>query len=250
MTNDTYMGDAVTREQALARTFVDLADTLVSGFDVVEFLEMLSLRCVELLDVDAAGVMLDDQRGGLGVVAASDERVHVLELMELQGREGPCLDAFRSGTSVQAGLSEAQRRWPGFAARAEPFGYRAFSALPLRLRDQTIGALNAFRGVDRPLSTMDMTTGQAFADVATIGLLHERGMRQARVLAEQLQHALSSRVMIEQAKGVLAEQAQLSIDQSFLVLREYARTHRQRLGEVAHALVNGEIRGTDLTGGH
>ena len=249
MTNETHTGDAVNREQALARTFVDLADTLVTGFDVVDFLQMLSLRCVELLDVDAAGVMLDDQQGGLGVVAASDERAHVLELMEVQGREGPCLDAFRSGLPVQARLPEAVARWPRFAAQAEPFGYRAFSALPLRLRDQTIGALNAFHGTERSLSPSDMVTGQALADVATIGLLHERGMRQARLLAEQLQHALSSRVTIEQAKGVLAEQAQLSIEDAFEVMRQYARAHRRHLGEVARALVSGEIRGSDLTSG-
>ena len=243
MTSGSGAGRVEDRQLALARAFVDLADTLVNEFDVVDFMQLLTVHCIDLLGVDAAGVMLDDQRGGLAVVASSDERIHVVELMELQSREGPCLDAFERGRSVQLGLADAQLRWPRFAAHAERAGYLSFSALPLRLRSQTIGVLIAFHTAAEPLSAKDMASGQALADVATIGLLHERGRRKAHVLAEQLQQALDSRVVIEQAKGVLAEKASLGIDEAFEMLRGYARRHNQRLVDVARLVVAAELDG-------
>jgi hypothetical protein len=241
-------GTAMVREQRLVRTFVELADTLVSGFDVVEFMTMLAGRSVDLLELAAAGVLLDDQRGRLRVVAASDERARLLELLELQHDGGPSTDAFREGVAVQAGEADALRRWPRFAGEAAGLGYRVVCALPLRLRDQTVGAMSLFRADTALLTPADLTIGQALADVATIGLLQERSMRESRLLAEQLQTALNSRVALEQAKGVLAEQTGLSIDQAFEVLRHYARRSNLRLVEVARRVVTGELSGSTISG--
>ncbi|HSV68358.1 MAG TPA: GAF and ANTAR domain-containing protein [Mycobacteriales bacterium] len=241
-------GASVVREQRLVRAFVELADTLVSGFDVVEFMSMLAARSVDLLDLAAAGVLLDDQRGQLRVVAASDEKVRLLELLELQHDGGPCTEAFHRGVAVQVGAAEALRRWPRFATQAAGLGYQVMCALPLRLRDQTVGALNLFRATTQPLDAVDLGVGQALADVATIGLLQERSMRESRLLAEQLQVALNSRVALEQAKGVLAEQTGLSIDQAFEVLRRFARQHNLRLVDVARRVVSGELSGSGIAG--
>ena len=243
------MGEAAlaVRQQRLVRTFVELADTLVSDFDVVEFMGMLAARSVDLLDLAASGVLLDDQRGRLGLVAASDEKVHLLELLEIQHDEGPCTEAFHIAAAVQADAAESMRRWPRFAAAAAGLGYQVVCALPLRLRDQTVGALNLFRSSTTLLDAAELAVGQALADVATVGLLQERSMREARLLAEQLQTALDSRVALEQAKGVLAEQTGLSIDQAFEVLRRFARRRNLRLVEVARRVVTGELSGAGIT---
>jgi transcriptional regulator with GAF, ATPase, and Fis domain len=236
-------GTPAVYEQQLARTFVELADTLVSDFDVVEFMATLAARTVQLLGMAAAGVLLDDRYGQLRPIAASDENVRLLELLELQHDEGPCVEAFRQGTPVQATAAQALVRWPRFAAAATGMGYRVVCALPLRLRAQTVGALNLFGVGDDLLDQPALVVGQALADVATIGLLQERSMRESRLLAEQLQAALDSRVTLEQAKGVLAEQTGLSIDQAFEVLRAFARDRNLRLVEVARRVVSGELSG-------
>lgn len=235
--------------QLLARTFVELADTLVSDFDVVEFMTLLAARTTDLLQLTAAGVLLDDRSGQLRPVAASDERVRLLELLELQHDEGPCVDAFQHGTPVQADAEQALRRWPRFATEAAGLGYRVMCAFPLRLRSQTVGALNLFGTGTALLDPPALAIGQALADVATIGLLHERAMRESRLLAEQLQIALDSRITLEQAKGVLAQQTGLSIDQAFEVLRTFARRHNLRLVEVARRVVAGELSGGSPGGG-
>lgn len=241
-------GALAARQQQLASTFVELADTLVSGFDVVEFMAMLAVRTVDLLQLAAAGVLLDDQRGQLRPVAASDEKVRLLELLELQHDEGPCVDAFQHGRSVQADMEQAVRRWPQFGTAAAHLGYRVVCAFPLRLRADTVGALNLFGTGTELLDGPAMAVGQALADVATIGLLQERAMRESRLLAEQLQIALDSRVTLEQAKGVLAEQTGLSIDQAFEVLRQFARRRNLRLVEVARQVVTGELAGNGMVG--
>jgi hypothetical protein len=183
------------------------------------------------------------------VIATSDEKVHLLELLELQHDDGPCTEAFHRGVAVQATLAEARQRWPRFAQQAAGLGYQVMCALPLRLRDRTVGALNLFRASTEPLGPADLVIGQALADVATIGLLQERSMRESRLLAEQLQIALNSRVALEQAKGVLAEQTGLGIDQAFEVLRQYARRHNLRLAEVARRVVEGELSGSGIAAG-
>jgi transcriptional regulator with GAF, ATPase, and Fis domain len=227
--------------ELLSETFVELTDTMVVGFDVIEFLHVLTDRSVQLLDVSAAGLLLADPRGELRVVAASSQAARLLELFQLQNDQGPCLDCFRSGRPVQAAdLTAAAQRWPRFAPAARQAGFAAVQALPMRLRDQVIGALNLFRAGPGAFAAADIRIGQALADVATISLLHERSMRHSDTLNEQLQTALSSRVIIEQAKGKLAERLGVDMDQAFSLLRDRARTSNRRLSDLAQAFIDGK----------
>jgi transcriptional regulator with GAF, ATPase, and Fis domain len=226
--------------ELLSETFVELTDTMVADFDVIDFLHVLTDRSVKLLDVSAAGLLLADPRGELRVVAASSEAARLLELFQLQNDQGPCLDCFRTGQPVWAADLDAQaQRWPRFAAAARQSGFAAVQALPMRLRDQVIGALNLFRASPGAFDPGDVRIGQALADVATISLLHERSLRQSDILNEQLLTALNSRVVIEQAKGKLAERLGLDMEQAFLLLRDYARNHNLRLAELAQAFIDG-----------
>src|ERR1700736_2320892 len=186
--------EGVTHEEQLVDAFVEAADTLVDDFDVIEFLHTVAARCVQLLAVDAAGLMLADQRGQLHATAASNENARLLELFELQTDAGPCLDAFRSGEPVvNADLQANQERWPRFAEAAQATGFVSVHALPLRLRATVIGALNLFCSTPGPLTAADVRTGQALADVATIGILAQRTLHQSELLSTQLQQALTSR---------------------------------------------------------
>src|ERR1700684_2181897 len=226
--------------QLLASTFVELTDTMVADFDVIDFLHVLTDRSVQLLDVSAAGLLLADPRGELRVVAASSEAARLLELSQLQSDQGPCRDCFRTGQPVQAAdLAAESQRWPRFVPAARDAGFAAVQALPMRLREHVIGALNLFRATPGAFAPADVRVGQALADVATISLLHERSMRHSDTLNEQLQTALNSRVIIEQAKGKLAERLGVDMDQAFSLLRESARTSNRRLSDLARAFVNG-----------
>jgi transcriptional regulator with GAF, ATPase, and Fis domain len=241
---------SVTREEQLAEAFVEAADTLVDDFDVIDFLRTLAERCVQLLEVDAAGLMLVDQHGQLHATAASSENAHLLELFELQADSGPCLDAFRTGVAVvNADLHANQARWPKFAEAAQATGFVAVHALPLRLRSTVIGALNLFCTRPGTLSSADVRTGQALADVATIGILAQRNLHQAELLSEQLQNALTSRVIIEQAKGVLAERRRISVDEAFEILRSYARAHNLHLSQLAREVAEGSSTVMELLRG-
>jgi len=232
--------------QLLSDTFVELTDTMVAGFDVIDFLHVLTDRSVQLLDVSAAGLLLADPRGQLRVVAASSEVARLLELFQLQNDQGPCLECFRSGQRVQAADLDAEAaRWPRFVPAARKAGFASVQALPMRLRDQVIGALNLFRAEPGAFDPADIRIGQALADVATISLLHERGMRESDALNEQLQAALNSRVLIEQAKGKLAERLGLDMDQAFNLLRDFARHRNLRLSDLAQSFVDGN---ENLTG--
>ena len=225
--------------ELLSDTFVGLADTMVTDFDVIDFLHMLTDRSVQLLSVSAAGVLLADPRGELRVAAASSEAAGVVELFQIQNDQGPCLDCFRTGQPViAADLAALDQRWPRFAAAAVHAGFGTVHALPMRLRDQVVGALNLFGTGTALLGPADLRVGQALADVATIGLLQERNVRRAETLAEQLQAALNSRVIIEQAKGKLAERLNLDMDLAFAMLRDYARNSNQRLTEVARHFID------------
>jgi transcriptional regulator with GAF, ATPase, and Fis domain len=226
--------------QLLSDTFVELTDTMVAGFDVIDFLHVLTDRSVQLLDVSAAGLLLADPRGELRVVAASSEAARLLELFQLQNDQGPCLDCFRSGQPVEARNMAAEAwRWPRFATVAQRSGFAAVQALPMRLREQVIGALNLFRTTPGPFDPAVVRVGQALADVATISLLQERSMRLSGALNEQLQAALNSRVVIEQAKGKLAERLGLDMDQAFGLLRQQARSRNLRLSDLAQAFIDG-----------
>jgi GAF domain-containing protein len=225
--------------ERLAIIFVEVADTLVDEFDLLDFRQMLTERAASLVDAAAVGLMLADQRGRLEFMAGSDENVRLVELFQLQNQEGPCLDAFRTGQPViNVDLADAAHRWPRFAPRAAEAGFLSVHAFPLRLREQVIGVLNVF-GTDKggELAATDAPIIQALADVATIGLLQERTIRRAEELTGQLQGALNSRIVIEQAKGAIAQARSVSIDDAFKIIRTYARSHNRRLIDLAHAIV-------------
>jgi transcriptional regulator with GAF, ATPase, and Fis domain len=226
-------------EVQLADVVAEMADTLVDDFDVIDFLHVLTERSVQLLGVSAAGLLLTDQRGTLQVVAASSERSRLLELFQLQTDQGPCVDCFHTGQPVSVPDLPSAARWPRFTAAAAEVGFAAVHALPMRLRTEVIGALNLFDINPVTLDEAQLRIGQALADVATIGLLQHRAIHARDVLTEQLQTALNSRILIEQAKGVLAERLQLDVAEAFTVLRHGARSHNRRLSELAQAIVDG-----------
>ena len=225
-------------EALLVHTLVELADSLVDDFDVVELLSKLADRCVEVLGVSAAGVMLVAPEGDLRVVASSSEAMRVVELFELQADEGPCMDCYRSGEGVLNENLTADGRWPRFAPVAIEAGFRSVHAIPMRLRGSVIGALNLFGVEGGALAAEDLVAGRALADVATIAILQQRDATESRVLIDQLNIALTSRVVIEQAKGVLAERAGLSMESAFGAMRQHARNHNLRLADVARSVVD------------
>jgi GAF domain-containing protein len=225
--------------QRLATIFVEVADTLVDEFDLIDFLHLLTDRAASLVDAAAVGIVLADPRGTLEFMAGSNENVKLLELFQLQNREGPCLEAFQTTHAViNVDLGAAAGRWPKFAPRATALGFQAVHAFPLRLRQQVIGAMNVFGATKGGgFGDTDVTIMQALADVASIALIQERAIRRGELLTEQLQGALNSRVIIEQAKGAVAQARGISVDDAFASIRSYARSNNQRLTAVAHAIV-------------
>lgn len=233
---------AQTREGRLIETFVALADTLVVGYDVVELLQTLVERCANILDAADVGLLLADASGDLEVVASTSERSRLVEMLQLSAGQGPCVEAYLTGRSVSISeLAEAETRWPKFFVGARELGYASIHAVPLRLRDQTIGSLNLFRDVPGGLVRDDALAAQALADVATIGILQERAFRELDITRQQLQRALDSRVVIEQAKGVLAQQKYLDMDEAFRLLRGTARAQSVPLDELALRVVQRRI---------
>lgn len=231
---------------------MELSDSLVADFDVVDRLTLLADRCAENLDVAAAGIMLaDDSDAALRVVAASSEDVRVVELLGQQTAEGPCFDCYGTGEPVpHQKLADALARWPRFAPEAIKAGFTAVQALPMRRRDDVIGALSLFQtGSGDGLTPEASELAQSFADAATIGILQDRASREAHVVNEQLSHALSSRIVIEQAKGVVAERLGLDMVASFGRLRTYARNNNLRIGDVARGVIDGTIDTSSLQAG-
>ncbi|MEO6122018.1 MAG: GAF and ANTAR domain-containing protein [Acidimicrobiales bacterium] len=232
----------MTREERLARTLVELADSLVDDFDVVELLSLLVERSVELLDASAAGLLLADAGGSLRLMASTSEAMELVEMFQVQNDQGPCLDCYRSGEPVIADdLSEAAERWPRFVPFATYAGFYAAHAFPLRLRGRVLGALNLFRSAPGRLTPADVAVGRALADVAAISLCQFWAMRDSQVVTDQLQKALHSRVTVEQAKGMLAERAGIGTDDAFSRLRNHARASRRLLVEVARDVVSGTL---------
>ncbi len=232
----------MTREAVLARTMVELADNLVDDFDIVDLLTTLSDRSVEVLDIAAAGIMLATPEGELQAITSSNEAMRVVELFELQSAEGPCLDCFRSRQPVvNQDLTTAGDRWPLFAPVAVQAGFLAADAIPMRLRGVITGALNLFRTETGSLSSDDILVAQALADIATIAILQNRTTVEVRDVNAQLTTALTSRIVIEQAKGMIAERGQLPVDEAFNRLRRHARNHNLRLADVARETVAGTI---------
>jgi GAF domain-containing protein len=232
----------MTREADVVRSLVEMADTLVDDYDIVDLLTGLADRCVNVLGVSAAGVMLASAEGSLGLVASSSEAMRLLELFELQAQEGPCLDAFRTGERVEhENLVAGSGRWPSFSAAAAGAGFGSAFALPLRLREVTLGALNLLGVTQAPMDEADVIVARAFADLATLSIVSHRASAEAQRLNEQLTAALSSRVVIEQAKGVISERAGVDLAEAFSRLRGYARNSNLRLTDVAEAAVDGTL---------
>jgi transcriptional regulator with GAF, ATPase, and Fis domain len=229
-------------DRRVREVFIELSDTLVDDFDIIEFLDRLAARCSELLEVSACGILLADHHGVLNLVAASTEQARLVELTQLQTHEGPCLDAFTTGRPVQEpDLRTAGGRWPRFVAAAVGGGYLSVQAVPMRLRDTVIGAVNLFSKSTGTLDADTVTLGQALADAATIGIVHQRALARQEIVTEQLQTALNSRVLIEQAKGFLTHSLSVDVDEAFAILRSYARANNRRLTEVADDIVQGRL---------
>lgn len=234
-------------QSLLISTLVELADSLVDDFDVIDVLTVLSDRCVEALDVDDAGVLLVSAGNELQFVASSSESLKGLELFQIQTNEGPCVDCFRSGEPVvNLSLADSHSRWPVFTPKALEKGFRSVHSLPLRLRGRTIGALNLFRSNQGPMRDEDVAIAQGLADVATIAILQHRSSLDAVVLNEQLSTALDSRIIIEQAKGVISESTHCTMIEAFERLRGHSRNHNTRLTEVARGIVEGSVRPDSL----
>jgi transcriptional regulator with GAF, ATPase, and Fis domain len=222
----------------LAQRFVSLADTLVDDYDVVEVLDGLMATCLDLLEVDEAGLLLNDAQGKLQRVASSSEEARLLELLQVQTREGPCFESVQTGLAVAVpDIHGSRSRWPTFAARAASEGFRSVYAFPLRLRSSTIGSLNLFGARPDTLDDEARVIAKALADVATIGILQQRSIHRTSLLAENLQRALNTRIVVEQAKGILSERGSLPMDATFAVLRSYARSHNLKLSDLAHSVV-------------
>ncbi len=233
----------MTPEARVTMTMVELADSLVDDFDVVELLTSLSDRCVEVLDVQAAGVMLVSPGGQLRVIASSSAVMRSLELFEEQSEEGPCQDCYLTGLPVlNTKLAAVGDRWPHFAPLALAAGFRSAHALPMHLRHQTIGALNLFRTDEGELEEEEVALAQGFADIATLAVVQHRAAADVSVLNDRLSVALNNRIAIEQAKGVIAERTGLEMDQTFTRLRNYANVREIRLVDVARDIVDGKLQ--------
>lgn len=234
------------REQRLNEAFVAVADTLVDDYDVIDLLHTLVAACADVLAVDAVGLLLADGDGELQLLASTSERAEFVEVLQLDAGVGPCIDCYRSGRVVAvADIAESGGRWPGFQSAAMQQGFRSVFATPLRLRGQIIGAMNMFGRTVGRLNDVDAAAAQALADVATIGILQERSIRETAVVTEQLQRALESRVLIEQAKGVLAVLGGIGVDEAFVILRRYSRTSNLPLRIVAEGVI---ARSLDVLG--
>jgi uncharacterized protein YigA (DUF484 family) len=240
----------MTRQQQIAEAFVELADTLVDDYDVVDLLHTLAERSVDLLGADAGGIILRDARDQLAAVASTSHEADLVELFVLQQSEGPCLDCVRTGQAVvNVDIAEARRRWPNFVVKVAEIGFSSTHAFPLRLRSQTIGAVNLFSRANLRLDDSEIAVAQGLADIATIGLLQQRAVRHHEVLAEELHTALNSRIVIEQAKGMLAERTGLDVAASFSLMRDYSRRERRLLLDTAERVIEGTLSVAELGDG-
>jgi len=230
------------REDRLVATFVSVADSLVVDYDIVDLLQTLVDDCTGLFDASAAGILLVAPNGELEVVVATNESSDFLGIVQAKQGEGPCVEAITSGQPVSVlDLEDVDARWSFFADAALRFGYRSMHALPMRLRQSTIGSLNLFRANVGRLDARDAVAAQALADVATISILQERAHREGDIAREQLQRALDSRIVIEQAKGILAQRHGVDMGRAFELVRSYARSTQSRLGDAAAKIVAGEL---------
>jgi GAF domain-containing protein len=239
------------RERPLVETLADLVDTIVTDFDVTDLFYRLVDTCVDLVEADEAGLLLMNRDGELGIAAATSESTHLVELLQVQAREGPCFDAFRSGEPVRTGpldSLEAKETWPEFAPMAISAGFHSVVAVPMRWRDTTLGSLNLFRTDAGHATERDVITARALADLTTIAVVQAHAVDGAQQVIDQLQSALDTRVSIEQAKGIVAERAKLDMKEAFERIRRHARSSNSHLAEVSARIISGELGVDALTG--
>ncbi|TDW29314.1 GAF and ANTAR domain-containing protein [Cryobacterium psychrophilum] len=233
----------VSRAWQVSSAFVKLTDTLVGEYDVLDVLHTLVEVSVDLLDAESAGLLLVDPNGELQVLASTSEESQLVEILQSQAGVGPCIDAFRTGTVVTiSDIATEGSQYPEFQAAALSQGFHSVHAIPMRVRPNTIGALNLFRKNTGRLTEEDAAIGQALADVATISILQERTVRENTVVNEQLQRALNSRILIEQAKGVIAQRSQVNMNEAFNRLRAYARSHNELMHESAEKVISSTVQ--------
>lgn len=237
----------MTREEQIIATFVEFADTMLEDFDIVEFLHRLLERAVELLSCAEAGLLLANAEGALQVMASSSQRSEALELLQSESGTGPCIESYRGSRTVfSEDLEVDRKRWPVFAEAALGSGIGSVHSIPMRVQGDTIGAFNLFRSQVGRIAPHDLPLGQGLADIAAVAILQERATRETRGVVQQLEHALDSRVLIEQAKGILAERAHASMDAAFLGIRAYSRSHNRRLIEVAGDIIENRLDTSEL----
>jgi GAF domain-containing protein len=244
------MGGAVTNEEQrelmvrrgdAAAAFVEIIDALVGDFDVIDMLTALTTRSVELLGAAAAGILLADADETLRVIGSSNEQAHLLELLQVQNAEGPCLDSYRTGMVVRHRDLTSVSPWPRFAAASVAAGYPSVCAVPLRLKESRIGCLNLFMTEAVELPDSDVALAQALADVASITIVQDQSTRDLDAQKTHLQHALDSRIVIEQAKGMIAARLGVGMDEAFTRLRSHARSNNQGLTDLATRLIDGSV---------
>lgn len=227
-----------TRAERVSVAFVKITDTLVADYDVVDLLHTLVEESVGLLDVAAAGLLLADSSGQLQVVASTSEESRLVEILQLEAGAGPCVDCYLSGKAVEVESIANLADWQEFREAALSQGFRSVHAVPMRVHGRIIGAMGLFGSEEGALTAEDAAIGQALADVATISLMQERTIREAALVNEQLQRALNTRVLIEQAKGVIAHTAGVDMDEAFNRLRNHARANSQSLHVTAGRIVD------------
>ncbi|AZC13306.1 GAF and ANTAR domain-containing protein [Microbacterium sp. ABRD28] len=231
-----------TREDQLLHTVAALADSLVDDFDVVELLQVLIDECTMIFDIVAAGILLRGPGGELEVIVSTSERSEFVGLMQLRIGEGPCVEAVTTGQVVSVpDLSHISDRWPAFASAATESGFASMHAIPMRLRSITIGSLNLFGERIGALNEPDATAAKTLADIATISILQQRTVEESVLAQAQLQRALDSRVVIEQAKGYVAQLEGIDMEAAFHRIRAHARSTQTRLSDVADAIITGRL---------
>jgi hypothetical protein len=225
------------RESRVLDAVVSLVDRLLDDIDEVDMLTDLTERFAALLDVESAGLLLADPFGQLRLLAATSEETRSLELFQLQADEGPCVDCYFSGHPVSvADLSAEGDRWPRFVPAALDAGFASVHALPMRAAGIVLGAMGLFGARIGALTDADRLVGQTLAHIASVAILQERPPTRATVI-QQLRSALTSRVHVEQAKGLLRESLDVSVEEAFQLLRRYAHSHDDHLTDVARTLM-------------
>ena len=240
--------DSTSRETRVNAAFVAVADTLTTDYDMVDLLHTLVQECVGILGMQAGGLMLVDNTGELQLMTSTSEAAGFVEVMQLNASAGPCIDCFRTGKAVSVKEVSESTPWPAFRASASQQGFRSVLATPTKLRGRIIGTMNLFGTHAGEVSARDAAVAQALADVATIGILQERVIRESHLMEEQLHRALDSRIVIEEAKGVIANDLSLSLDGAFGLLRTYARNRNLTIRSVAEQVSNREVEARDIAG--